>query len=466
MFRYVKTLILSLEPPSRKSGKLEGKMLQKTINQFRDELYEVFKKRADASLELIDALASAQRVESPVSLSLSEVFRRGYASVYDSLDEGEVEDAELRRLLYEWQPKASEQIAGYEIYASDATKETRAAAKTLADRTTQKTQANAVGVAGHQYQWLTRLVTECKSWVAPQAVDRVASNETANEVAARQVQRLDQCSPNLKVVVADSGYVSKVFLAAFVGLFTVVLLIRLRSNQALYGSPAPRKPNQRGAPAKHGIKYKLGQMPAPDREQRCQIGKHTVVLQMWMGLHLKVVAALVGMVICVTVLNAAGKPKFKNPLWLFWTGAPTIELRDIARMYFWRFCIEHFFRFMKQHMGLCACNATSLQAVSQWMRLCMLAYWQLLLSVDLALPPNMPWRKVPTHPVPQAFSFTPRQVQLACHDILNRIGTPTQSPRPAGKAPGRALGFNPSPRIRYPIIYKSKKPATPAPTVT
>ena len=138
-------------------------MLQKTINQFRDELYEVFKKRADASLELIDALASAQRVESPVSLSLSEVFRRGYASVYDSLDEGEVEDAELRRLLYEWQPKASEQIAGYEIYASDATKETRAAAKTLADRTTQKTQANAVGVAGHQYQWLTRLVLEFRA---------------------------------------------------------------------------------------------------------------------------------------------------------------------------------------------------------------------------------------------------------------------------------------------------------------
>ena len=72
---------LSLELPSRKSGKLEGKMIKEKAIQFRDELYGVFKKRADASQELIDALASAARVESPVSLSLSEAFRRGFSSV-------------------------------------------------------------------------------------------------------------------------------------------------------------------------------------------------------------------------------------------------------------------------------------------------------------------------------------------------------------------------------------------------
>ncbi len=60
-------------------------MIKKTI-QFRDELYGVFRKRADASQELIDALASAARVESPVSLSLSDAFRRGFSSVYDALD--------------------------------------------------------------------------------------------------------------------------------------------------------------------------------------------------------------------------------------------------------------------------------------------------------------------------------------------------------------------------------------------
>jgi len=164
---------------------------QETI-QFRDELYATFQKRADAwplegplSLELIDAhplegvsLASARHVESPVYLSVSEVFRRGFSSVYDthplegvSLDEGDVDEATLGQVLYDWQPEASEQIAGYEVYASDATKEPRATAKTLADRTIQKTQAKVAGVAGHQlaprratYQWLVRLVTERKSW--------------------------------------------------------------------------------------------------------------------------------------------------------------------------------------------------------------------------------------------------------------------------------------------------------------
>jgi len=115
---------------------------------------------------------------------------------------------------------------------------------------------------------------------------------------------------------------------------------------------------------------------------------------------------------------------------------------------------------MKQHMGLCACNSTSLQAVEQWMRVCLLAYWQLLLSVDLAQPPYLPWRKIPTNAGPQDLSFTPRQVHL------NEIGTPTLAPRPAGKAPGRASSFTPTPKTRYPIIYKSKNPAPSPATVT
>ena len=299
---------------------------------------------------------------------------------------------------------------------------------------------------------------------------------------------IPKCSPsNGPSVVADSGYVSQAFLAAFVGVFTVVVLLRLRSNQVLYGPPVPRRPKghpfegvQRGRTPKHGRNgpaaghlYTLKQMPTPDREQRCQMGRHTIILQAWTGLHLKSVAALVGMVVCVTVLNDQGTPKFKRPLWLFkwpfegpWTGATTLDLHDIARMYLWRFCIEHFFRFMKQHLGLCACNATSLQAVTQWMRLCLLAYWQLLVSADLAHPPSVPWRKIQPAAMLYSLSFSPRQVQKwpfegpsAFPEILHGIGTPAQPPRPAGKAPGRAPGSPFTPKPRPAIIYKSKKAA-------
>ena len=434
------------------------------INQFRDELYAGFKKRADGSLDLIDALASAQTVESAVEVSMSAAFRRGYSSVYDTLDEGEIEDRAMGALLYEHQPEGSEEIGGYEIYAGDATDEGRAAAKTLADRTVQKSQARVAGVAGHKYQWLVRLVTERKSWVAPQAVERVNSSETANTVAARQVQSLDQRSPNPKVVVVDSGYVSKAFLAVFIGVMTVVLLIRLRSNQCLYRTPGQRVAGKPGRPAKHGVQVKLRQMPTPDREQQCEIRGQRVILQAWVGLHLKCVAELVGMVVCVTFLNADGTPKFKRPLWLFWTGASHLDLYLIARMYLWRFCIEHFFRFMKQHLGLCACNVVSLQGVGQWMRLCLLAYWQLLLAADLVLPALRPWRKPADPHAP--FPFTPRQVQLALACLLCQIGTPAVPPRPAGKPPGRPMGFRPMPKTRHPVIYKSKKTRSPPPRVT
>lgn len=407
-------------------------------------------------MDLVDALASAVRVESAVGLSVSEVFKRKFSSVYDTLNEGEIDEVGMSRLLYEAQPETSETIAGYEVYATDATAEPRASAKTLADRSMQKSDVRAKGIAGHKYQWLVRLVTERKSWVAPQAVERVKSSETANLVAARQAQSLDQRSTTRKVVVADSGYVGKAFLAAFVGLLSVVLLIRLRNNQALYGAPPPPA-HKRGRPARHGQKVKLNAMPKPDREERCEIRGHTVILQAWSGLHFKAVAALIGMVVCVTFLKPDGTPKFKRPLWLFWTGAPHTALLDIARMYLWRFCIEHFFRFMKQHMGLCAYNGVSDSGVIQWMRVCMLAYWQLLASAHLAQPISLPWRKLPLLNVP--FALTPRQVQLSMPCILIGIGTPASSPRPSGKAPGRAKGFRPKPRMRHPIVYKSKKPS-------
>ena len=406
-------------------------------------------------MNILDALASAARVESPVGLSQSEVYKRKFSSVYDTLHEGDIDDVGMSRLLYEAQPETSETIAGYEVYACDATDEPRANAKTLADRSMQKSDASARGVAGHKYQWLVRLVTERKSWVAPQAVERVKSSETANVVAARQAQALDQRSTTRKVVVADSGYVGKAFLGVFIGLLSVVLLIRLRNNQALYGAAQPAPAHKPGRPAKHGRKVKLNAPPKPDREERCEIRGHTVILQAWTDLHFKAVAALIGMVVCVTFLKPDGTPKFKRPLWLFWTGAPHTALLDIARMYLWRFCIEHFFRFMKQHMGLCAYNGVSDSGVIQWMRVCMLAYWQLLLSVDLAQPVSLPWRKLPLLNVP--FALTPRQVQLTMPSILVAVGTPASLPRPSGKAPGRAKGFRPSPRMRHPIVYKSKK---------
>lgn len=51
------------------------------VQQFQSQLYACFPKRAAAAFNLIDALASAEQVESPIELSQSPAFERKYASV-------------------------------------------------------------------------------------------------------------------------------------------------------------------------------------------------------------------------------------------------------------------------------------------------------------------------------------------------------------------------------------------------
>lgn len=56
------------------------------LQQFRQNLYNFFPHRADAVMELIDALASNTSARSVVELSLSPLFRREYSSVYDAIE--------------------------------------------------------------------------------------------------------------------------------------------------------------------------------------------------------------------------------------------------------------------------------------------------------------------------------------------------------------------------------------------
>ncbi len=92
----------------------------------------------------------------------------------------------------------------------------------------------------------------------------------------------------------------------------------------------------------------------------------------------------------------------------------------------------------------------------------MLAYWQLLLAAPIITGYVAPWRAAPKPNTP--FAFTPRQIQLALPAFLVVIGSPAHPTGPAGKAPGRALGFKPQPRphlkpIRKSPISKKSRPA-------
>ncbi len=413
------------------------------------------RKRADAILDLVDALTVAGHVDSPVALSEETPFRRKFSSIFDTLRHGEIDFDLLFAALHEYQPANSEELAGCEVEALDCTPNERKEAETLEDRGSLKTQKEEPVRYGHKYSWLVRLVNWGTSWVAPVDVRRVDTGLSDSELGALQVEEADRRNPKQKVIVADSLYGNHIFLAIFLMVKHAYGLVRLRSNLVFYQQPKPHVKGKKGAPAKHGAKFKLSQPSRPpDRTETFLLDEQTVKLAAWQGLHFKKLSALVGMVLRVEFLRPDGTPRYKHPMWLFWTGPETVPLEDLCRMYLWRFAIEHLFRFLKQHMGLNANQSTDLVSTDHWMWLCALAYWQLLLMRDEVKASRPAWYPAGTRP--ETKSLTPGQVQRSVFGYLVQLGTPARDTRPAGKGKGRSKGFHPAARTRYPVIKKAK----------
>jgi hypothetical protein len=124
-------------------------------------------------------------------------------------------------------------------------------------------------------------------------------------------------------------------------------------------------------------------------------------------------------------------------------------------MYLWRFALEHAFRFLKQRLGLNAAQSPKPQAISHWQGVVTLAYWQLLLMEPLVADHRPAWypRATPGQP----WSNSPGIVQRGALAFLCGFGIPAAPPRPAGKGTGRAKGYRPQPKKRFPVVYKRLK---------
>jgi len=408
--------------------------------------------------DLLDALAVAGQVSSPVSLSEQKPFRRKFESVYDGLENGEMDMDEILSFLPECVPEDSEKVAGYAVYAVDATANEHEDAETLPDRGVLKSGKTDPRRYGHKYSWLVRLIHFGTSWVAPVDVERISTEVTDTQLAAVQVQELDLRDPQAKVIVADSRYEERHFLGKFEHFQHTFGLIRLHGNRVLYEAPKKKAKGRRGAPRKHGKPFKLNQSHrAADQRETFQLGKQTVCVQAWQKLHSKKLATPIGTLIQVEFLKADGTPRYKRPMWLFWTGPHEVALSDLARMYLWRFAIEHLLRFLKQHMGLGSNRSPNLVSAQQWMWLCALAYWQLLLIRHHVKADRPAW--YPGKP-DAAAPLTPYRVQRSALAFIWRLDTPAASPRPAGKGTGRLKNYHPLPRIRYAVVFKSRRVPT------
>jgi hypothetical protein len=96
---------LTLSCPGAGLPVLPGNPALGALREFREQLLGCLTARADALLELADAVLCADRpVRSLVQLSLEPEFRRGHGALYDALAAGRVDDERLFCLLTEVLP--------------------------------------------------------------------------------------------------------------------------------------------------------------------------------------------------------------------------------------------------------------------------------------------------------------------------------------------------------------------------
>lgn len=457
---------------------------EQTLQQFREQLYQHFDKRADTLMELVDARSSLEHAHSPAEYSLAPCFRRGYSEMYKGIA---AYAAQAASRPPHWLALATPlpQSRGFWLFGVDVTPHPRPHAPTLADRGIVHAPNPAPGnrpiVVGHEYSLVACLPEVepgvSRSWVIPLSVQRVASTDDKELTGAQQLQALLGAPAfpwheALKVVVADSSYSKPRSLCAFHTCPDTVTITRLRSNRVLYLPPEPVEKPPRGHPRWYGARFALADTrtwPTPDESvTRTETGArgetYRVEIQAWRDIRMR------GQRGCpmhlhpftllrVVVYNAQGQPVFRKPLWLAVCGARRAELPPVAayQAYRQRPRLEHYFRFGKQHLQMGSFQTSDAAREAAWQQLTLWAYLQLWLARTLVNLLPRPWERY--LPGIKSRRVTPTLVQRDFGRIIRQLGSPAQAPKPRGKAPGRAPGTRLAPKPRFPLVVKGKKRA-------
>lgn len=436
---------------------------------FRQTLYEEgFSRRKDAQFELLDALLLWGPVRSFAELSLAPTFRREWPSVYAALEDGEQDEAAIRRQLAGLLPSQ-----GVVIFPLDATFWRRPASPTLPDRQYGHGPSPAgIGDAvrvGYPYSILAWATEAGSCWTLPLDVERIGSETNAVAVGVRQVKRLLPLLPEgvTPVFVADGGYGNHRFLQPLKDL-PCGALARLRKDRVLYREPGPYpgggRPKKRGRPRKHGERFAFKEPDTwgePEEALTVEDPKWgTVEIRFWRDLHAKAAADTPFGV--VRVQTHTEREKLPEPLWLAWKEPPGPPSRKeppvpegrkaeaLWRTYPLRWGIEPSIRWRKRDLCWTLPQVRTPEACDRWTTLVTLAQWELYLARPLVGDAPLPWQKPQARP-------TPSRVQRRLGSLFGEIGTPAKKPQPRGKSPGWQQGRPRSRPDRYRVVKKTAK---------
>jgi hypothetical protein len=439
------------------------------LQGFRAELHACCTRRADALVDLADALLSAQGpVASLPHLSLEPAHRRGWGSLYAALAHGRM-DAERLRDLLAGQPLAG----GLPIYAVDVTTWPRCDAECSPERGyyyhPSRHSAGQPIIAGWAFQWIAQVSFDRDSWTAPVDALRLHPLDDTDQTAAAQVRallaRLPAGGP-VPLFVFDGGYDSAQ-LTLDLAEAPAAVLVRLRSDRCFYADPPPRPLGSTGRPRRHGAKFALADpatWPTPTATLTCQDDQYgSVTVKAWGGLHPKQQhhpgrgtgrprPIVRGTILRVQVQRVPARTRPPKVLWLWWAGPGSCDLDLAWRAYIRRFDLEHTIRFAKQTLGWTTPRPRHPDQADRWTWLVLAAYTQLRLAREAACDQRLPWER----PRPQP-RLSPYRVRRGFPRLLCTLGSPATTPKPSGRSPGRPKGRASGPAARYPAIKKPTK---------
>ncbi len=461
------------------------------LEQFRQQLYQNFNNRADALMDLVDAICSNPHAKSVVEYSLTPCYRRSYSTIFKAINELELDDITTAHLLAPHLPRPKQRA--FWLLGTDVTPQPRQFAHTLADRgmvyQPNTIKGNKPVTIGHQYS-TTALLPEAEaglspSWVVPLMTQRVHTDEDKELIGSAQIDALlkDGKLPfgrSLCVDVGDTSYSKPACLHANRHHANLVTIARVRGTRVFYQQFVPEDAaadNEVGHPTWYGERFALREpetWPELDEQtiliEKSRRGKiYRVEIQAWhnmlmpgkykperLPMHLYPFT-----LVHVVRYDEKGQLACKRPLWILAIGQRRSELDLLAiyHAYSQRYHLEHFFRFGKQRLLLASFQTPEDDREESWWQLAHLAYAQLWLARHVACSLPRPWER--NLPEMKKGFIPPTLVQRDFGRIIRQIGTPAKPPKLRFISPGRPMGTKLPPRPRHKVVVKGQQKAKP-----
>jgi len=427
--------------------------------RFRQAIYSCFLRAADVLFEIVDALLLSPHLPSFPELSCTPLFRRQWYSLYEGLQDGQIDQPKLLETFLAYLPQTPRPLL-----VGDHTAWPRCQARTLEDRSFLHQPTPIKGqkpiTIGHSYSTLGVVALSAlsldhrkDSWLLPLLHERIKSSETPSEKAAQQLKSVCKQIKQRPLALYDSEYGSGVFVNLTADIDSD-LWFRLRPNRKLRRRAASYC--GKGRPAIHGPVFRFSDHTtwgeAVEEWEFLDPKLGRVRVERWNDLHFEDAPKREITLFGIERMDARGTRRDPKVVWLGYCGIALPSDSREWREYLSRFIIEHWYRFIKQSLHWTKPRLSTPQQMELWSGLVVVAYWQLWLARGVVEDSPRPWQKAQSE-------LTPGRVHQAMGGVLASIGTPARCPKPRGKSGGWPRGRVRSKRVRYKVVKKQTQKA-------